>query len=313
MKIGKLNKVDIRELWKGEATDFTPWLANEDNIEQLSEIIGIELEVISEEKSVGPFRADILCKSTLDDTYVLIENQLEKTDHNHLGQLMTYAAGLEAVTVIWIAKKFTDEHRAALDWLNRITEEEIRFFGIEVEAYQIEDSKPAPMFQLVSKPNDWTKAIHSTRNQNDLTETQTINLEFWSALKNYLESSNSSLRSQKPAAQNWTNYAVGKSDYHISAVHSVRNNFIRVEFWITGNESKKRFDILRSKYEIDSYEKISQQLTWDRLEGKKASCAFLKKNNTDVTDRNDWPNQFQWIMENVKLMDDFFRPKLKSI
>ena len=139
MKIGKLKKVELRKLWKGEATDFTPWLAKEENIAALSEEIGIELEVISEEQSVGPFRADILCKSTIDDTYVLVENQLEKTDHNHLGQLMTYAAGLEAVTIVWIAKKFTEEHRAALDWLNRITDEEIRFFGIEVEAFQIGD------------------------------------------------------------------------------------------------------------------------------------------------------------------------------
>ena len=120
MSLGRLEKIDLRTYWKKEATDFTPWLAKEENIQLLSETIGIELEVKSQEQSVGPFSADILCKDTMNDHYVLIENQLEKTDHTHLGQLMTYAAGLDAVTIIWIAQKFTEEHRAALDWLNRI-------------------------------------------------------------------------------------------------------------------------------------------------------------------------------------------------
>lgn len=313
MKIGKLNKVDIRELWKGEATDFTPWLAKEDNIQQLSEIIGIELEVISEEKSVGPFRADILCKSTLDDTYVLIENQLEKTDHIHLGQLMTYAAGLDAVTIVWVAKKFTDEHRAALDWLNRITEEDIKFFGIEIEAYQIGDSLPAPLFQMVSKPNDWTKAIHSTRNVGELTDTKSLNLEYWTAMKDFFESKESKLNCQKPAPQHWTNFAIGKSDFHLSAVHSVRDNFIRVELWIKGNDSQEKFDQLREQYETDSKIKIDNKLAWDSLEGKKACGIFLKKNNTDVNDRNDWPNQFQWLVTNLEKLDSYFRPKIKIL
>ena len=113
-RIGRLKKVDIRELWKGEATDFTPWLAQEENICQLGEEIGIELEVLEQKRIVGPFRADILCKSTIDGHYILIENHLERTDHNHLGQIMTYAAGLDAVTVIWIAKHY-QENRLCKD------------------------------------------------------------------------------------------------------------------------------------------------------------------------------------------------------
>ncbi|GAI13697.1 unnamed protein product, partial [marine sediment metagenome] len=121
-----------------------------DNIEILSETIGIELEVQSQEENVGPFRADILCLDTANNHFVLIENQLEKTDHTHLGQLMTYAAGLDAVTIIWIAQKFTEEHRAALDWLNGITDDTINFFGVVIELYRIGDSVPAPKFNLVS-------------------------------------------------------------------------------------------------------------------------------------------------------------------
>jgi hypothetical protein len=125
----------------------------------LGEALGIDLELEAQEKNVGPFRADILCKDVDTDAWVLIENQLERTDHTHLGQLLTYSAGLQAAVVVWIAAKFTGEHRAALDHLNEITDERYRFFGVEVELWQIGDSPPAPRFNLVSKPNDWSRAI----------------------------------------------------------------------------------------------------------------------------------------------------------
>src|SRR6476646_1010509 len=119
--LGRLARVELRQAWISEPGDFTPWLAQPENIVLLSEAIGIELEVESQERSVGPFRADILCRDTTDRHFVLIENQLERTDHTHLGQLLTYAAGLDAVSIVWIAARFTEEHRAALDWLNRAT------------------------------------------------------------------------------------------------------------------------------------------------------------------------------------------------
>ena len=155
-KLSKIEKVDLREVWETEDKHFTPWLAEDENISQLGEAIGIDLEVESQEKNVGPFRADILARDTSANHYVLIENQLEVTDHKHLGQIMTYAAGLDAFTIIWIAKQFTEEHRAAIDWLNRITDDKINFFGIEIEVLQIGNSEKAPQFKVIAKPNDWT-------------------------------------------------------------------------------------------------------------------------------------------------------------
>ena len=157
--LGRLAPVDLREVWESEALDFTPWLAQPENMTLLGKAIGIELEVETQEKSVGPFRADILCKDTTTGDWVLIENQLERTDHTHLGQLLTYAAGLEAVTVVWVAGRFTDEHRAALDWLNAITAPTYAFFALEVELWRIDDSPVAPKFNVVSKPNDWSKTL----------------------------------------------------------------------------------------------------------------------------------------------------------
>jgi hypothetical protein len=146
-----MQRVDLREVWSNEGTDFTPWLARDENIELLGEALGLTLEVEAQEKGVGPFRADILCKDADTNSWVLIENQLGRTDHVHLGQLLTYAAGLNAVTVVWIADTFTEEHRAALDWLNNITGEEFRFFGLEVELWRIGESPIAPKFNVVSK------------------------------------------------------------------------------------------------------------------------------------------------------------------
>jgi len=207
MKLGKLEKVELRELWKGEATDFTPWLSEAENIELLSDCIGIELEVICQEKNVGPFRADILCKDTLTSHYVLIENQLEKTDHSHLGQIITYAAGLDAVCIVWISKEFTEEHRAAIDWLNKISDDGIDFFGVVIQAFKIGDSKPAPMFDIVAKPNDWSKSIRTGLESKELTDTDNLKIEYWTGLKNFLENSGSMLKTQKPSHNHWYSFA----------------------------------------------------------------------------------------------------------
>ena len=143
--LGKLEVVDVRTVWSSESSDFTPWLAEPANIALLAEIVGLDLEVQSVEKPVGIFRADILCKELGSGTLVLIENQLERSDHGHLGQLLTYASGLDAATIIWITPKFCEDHRAAVDWLNRITDERINFFAVQVEIWSISGSLPAPM------------------------------------------------------------------------------------------------------------------------------------------------------------------------
>ncbi len=140
-QLGKLERIsDLRRIWESEATHFTPWLAREDNLALLADTIGLDLELEAQEKSVGSFRADILCRETANNSWVLIENQLDKTDHNHLGQLLTYAAGLNAATIVWIAKRFTDEHQANLEWLNGVTGDEINLFGLEIELWR-EDKK----------------------------------------------------------------------------------------------------------------------------------------------------------------------------
>src|SRR3989339_1840861 len=187
--LGRLEQVDLRNIWSSESEQFTPWLAQEENLKLLGNAIGIELELEAQEKNVGPFRADILCKDTATDHWVLIENQLEKTDHIHLGQLLTYASGLKAVSIVWLARKFTEEHRAALDWLNEITDDQFNFFGLEVELWRIGDSPIAPKFNIVSKPNDWSKTVAVGAREvktTGLSDKKILQRDFWVAFTDYV-------------------------------------------------------------------------------------------------------------------------------
>lgn len=314
MQLGRLEKLDLRKYWKKESTDFTPWLALDENISLLSQTIGIDLEVYGQEESVGPFSADILCKDTINDHYVLIENQLERTDHTHLGQLMTYAAGLDAVTIIWIAQKFTEEHRAALDWLNRITDDTFTFFGIEIELYRIGNSCPAPMFNIVSKPNDWTKKVKKTATAQPVTGTKLLQQDYWHALKTFIEDSKSSLRMQNPLPQHWTNIAIGRSNFHLSASVNSRENSISIWLNITGEkeQAKINYDKLYSLAYNESLTNVSDELIWDRLNERKMSCIMLKY-DADFTQKQNWNIQFLWFKDYLEKFTLFFKPIIAKL
>jgi hypothetical protein len=312
MKLGRLEKLDLRTYWKKEATDFTPWLAKEENIQLLGETIGIELEVQSQEESVGPFSADILCKDTLNDHFVLIENQLEKTDHTHLGQLMTYAAGLDAVTIIWIAQKFTEEHRAALDWLNKITDDSFTFFGIEIELYKIGESLPAPMFNIVSKPNDWTKQVKRSTSTQPTTETKLLQEKYWRGLKDFMESERSFVKMQNPLPQHWTNIAIGRSNFNLSASVNSRDNTINIWLNIGGEQAKENYDKLYETAFNNSMTEVSEDLVWNKMDGYKMSAITLKAEG-NFANMNEWSSQFQWFKENLERFTKYFKPKIAKL
>lgn len=312
MKLGTIKKMDLRDVWSSESSDFTPWLAKDENIALLGEAIGLELEVESQEKNVGPFRADILARDLTSNHYVLIENQLEQTNHNHLGQIMTYAAGLDAFSIIWIAKSFTEEHRAALDWLNRITEENINFFGIEIEVIQIGDSLPAPQFKVVAKPNDWSKSVRSSASTGELTDTKLKQQQYWTEFKEYVEKNGSPFKVQKPSPQHWTNIALGRSNFYLSLTVNSQSHIICINLEIGGARAKEHFDKLRDLYEEDSKEHISADIEWLRLDDRK-SCMVKLSKSFNFTDESSRDEQYAWFVEYVKKYISYFRPKVKSI
>lgn len=312
MKLGKIKKIDLRDIWASESSDFTPWLAKEENIALLGDAIGIDLEVESQEKNVGPFRADILARDVATNHYVLIENQLELTDHNHLGQIMTYAAGLDAFSIIWIAKSFTEEHRAALDWLNRITDENINFFGIIIEAIQIGDSIPAAQFNVVAKPNGWSKSVRYSAKNEELTETKVKQLEYWKEFKDYVASQGQPFKVQKPLPQHWAIVAMGKSGFYLSlTVNSVKGE-ININLEINSDNAKQDFDKLRADYEQDSFSAISNELEWQRMDNKKVSMVKLTS-SYDFMDKSSRNQQYAWFVEYVEKFVDFFKPKIKAL
>lgn len=157
MEIGKLKEVELRNLWKHEQYDFSEWLSQNENIELLNDILGLTLTDISKEVYVGSYRCDLVAVDESSGIKVIIENQLESSNHEHLGKIITYASGLDAQVVVWIVKNAKEEHRSAIEWLNNNTNSDINFFLIELHAYKIGDSLPAPYFEIIEKPNDFIK------------------------------------------------------------------------------------------------------------------------------------------------------------
>jgi hypothetical protein len=312
--LGRLEKIDLREIWRTEALDFTPWLAREENIAILSETLGLDLEVEAQERNVGPFRADILCKDLDDNSWVLIENQLERTDHGHLGQLLTYASGLTAVTIVWVAAQFTEEHRAALDWLNEITDEKFQFFGLEVELWRIGDSPAAPKFNVVSKPNHWSKSVSkaSKRIESEaLTDLKQLQLGYWEALNKRLEG-HPYLRLRKPLPQHWHNFSLGRSGFMLGALINSRERYVAVELYIDGEEAKCFFHLLREeRAEIEN--EIGAALEWRELPAKRACRIILFRQNADFTDQADWSNQQLWLQQNVERFHQAFAKRVRSL
>lgn len=314
MKLGRLARIDPREVWLSEPQHFTPWLAREENIELLSETLGLELEVEAQEKQVGPFRADILCKDVGSDAWVLIENQLEKTDHRHLGQLLTYAAGLQAVTIVWIAAAFNEEHRATLDWLNKITDEKFRFFGLEVELWRIGESEPAPKFNIVSKPNAWSKqAGQAARQLEDEapTETKQIQLEFWQAFYEAM-ASHKSLTAQKPRPQHWTNLAIGRSGIRLGCLINSRDAKLGVELYM-GRETAKAFyqQLYAQKDDIEA--ELGYQLDWRELPDKQACRIVLMRENSSLQSRAKWTDYIAWLISTLEDFNRVFRNRVRTL
>ncbi len=307
-ELERLERVDLRTIWEHEAQDFTPWLATEENLSVLADTLHMELELVVQETNVGLFRADILCRNAGGGSWVLVENQLERTDHSHLGQLLTYAAGLDAVTICWIAENFTEEHRAALDWLNEITDDRLQFFGLEIELWRIGNSLPAPKFNVVSKPNDWSRSGRPV--SENITRTKRLQREFWSALKKRLEEERSSVRSIKPQLQSWMTFSIGRSEFSLVAALQSRENWISVYLSMTGPNAKAHFRLLeRQREEIE--EELGD-LEWRALPGKEQHIR-LRRKNADPMQQEDWPNQLDWMVSALERFDKTFRSRLKSL
>lgn len=300
--IGTLKEItDLRSIWPHEALNFTPWVA--ENVDLLADAVGLDITVDETESSVGDFNVDIYASETGTDRKIIIENQLEDTDHDHLGKLITYASGKGADVVIWVVKHAREEHKAAVEWLNNHTDDKIGFFLCEIKLFQIGDSQIAPAFTVVERPNDWTKEIRKTASANS---TQQQRLEYWQAFNDYAFSDANFSRifnKRKPTTDHWMDFSIGSSACHIAVSQIQKRKAVDVELYI--NDDKELFkSLFAHKDEIEK--NMEMELEWKELPERKASRILIEK-TVDLDDRATWPEQFDYIMDTCIKMKRAFK------
>ena len=306
-ELGETSYLSLDTVFDGEATEFTPWLSS--NLDRLARELGFELEPEDTEVSVGSFKADVKAKTT-DGRTVVIENQFNNTDHSHLGQLLTYAAGLRADIVIWIAERVRDEHRAAVDWLNeKATDAD--FFAVEARAVRIDDSRPALLWDIVASPNTWSRLTRKTRSEGSLTELEKIRIEYWAQLNERIDTSGERLTQFKPDKSSWQGGSIGASACGLNTAMNARDGSIRVEVYFNGEQGVERFEAMRERKEqIEGA--LGYSLGWDYKEGRQG-CRIEIAKSCDPTDKNDWGAQHDWIIRKRIEMENVFRPLIKEI
>lgn len=302
MELGILKTVTPRQKWNNEARDFTPWLAN--NISELNKALGLELEVENTEVSVGPYSADILAKDTGTDNYVVIENQLEKTNHDHLGKAITYASVLDASMIIWIATEFTEEHKKSLDWLNDHTNDEISFYGVQLELWQIDESKAALRFNVISKPNQAVRQAARSKANEDLSDKRKFQFDFWSKFKEKLAKTKKIPSLQTPRPQYWFDVTLGKSYIHISNTCNTDDNTVGVRIYIGNKIADTMLPFLESKKdEIES--SIGQKLIWNPNPDNRDKVIILQ-HTTDFEDGRKLDESLNWLVDyTIKFRETF--------
>lgn len=306
VNLGRLQKVELRDAWPHEATNFTPWLAEPENLELLGETLGLELAVEAVEAPVDSFSADILAKDIATDRWVLIENQLEQTDHTHLGQILTYAAGLDAETIVWIAKDFRDPHRAAIDYLNRISSSEFNFFGVQVELFRIGDSAFAPSFNIVAKPNGWSKELSAKANDHGaLSGLHEEWRRYWTGFLKVAAEKGLKVARKTPPSEGWCRIEQLKGGDPSAAIwaHWSKTK-LRVLVWLQGEHRLEQFDALfDDKAGIEK--SAGDLLVWDRMESKKSSFIALE---VATAQYGDDAQQYEWFAEHARRLSNAIRP-----
>lgn len=304
----KLEEIkDLRTVWTHEATDFTPWLSEDDNIALLSDAIGIDITVDETESTVGDFNVDISASETGTDRKIIIENQLEDTNHDHLGKLITYASGKGADIVIWIVKHAREEHRAAIEWLNNHTDDKIGFFLCEIKLYRIGNSDPAVKFEVVEQPNDWTKKVKKV--DSTVNETMQKRHEYWVEFQNHaFQNTNfaKNFNRRKESFDHWLSFYIGKYGCHISVLQLRKSNEVAIELYI--DEDKELYHSLyQQKDAIESETKL--KFDWRELPDRKASRIIIKK-DVVFEDKLKWEEQFEWMADTMLKMKKAFKKYL---
>lgn len=339
-KVGTLSSLDVREVWSKEATDFTPWLA--DNADLLGEALGMALVHRETEAGVGRYSADLVFDEESTQRVVVVENMFEPTDHDHLGKLITYAAGLETAYAVLVAPEFREEHRSALNWLNSISDEDHGFFGVVIEAWRIGESLPAPRLRVEVKPDDWSRAVKAVTVESN---TQGLYRRFWADFLPALHERYPAWGSgRKPSGSSSLSFPSGRSGLRYAASFCRVNGEyrLRTEVYIampaktvssdTGAKTTKGlvrnilqkwrrdagraeglFDLLlRQKARIEKA--VGGSLDWDSLDDKRGSrISFYFPETMRIDEEERWPEAREWLLDALGRMRDAFTPELDAL
>lgn len=304
MNIGKLKEVDIRNLWKHEQYDFSEWLSQSENIKLLDDILGLTLTDITKEAYVGSYRCDIFAKDESSGIKVIIENQLEASNHDHLGKIITYASGLDAEVIVWIVKQAKEEHRSAIEWLNNNTNSNINFFLIELHAYTIENSIPAPIFEVIEKPNEFIKNSKINGEQDNLNKSQSERLEFWNRFNEILIDRGKPFNVRKATTDHWYDVALGTSEAHVSINLVNKESVVCIDLYI--NDNKELFDSLYLKKDIIEND-LGFKLIWDRLDNGKASRIKYNIKGLNYDNHSNYDELMNKVIDTAVKMRDTFK------
>lgn len=314
--LGRLEPVPLRQVWPLEARDFTPWLADAENLALLADTLELgELELQGTELKVGNFNLDILARD-VEGHVVVIENQFGPTDHTHLGQILTYLAGQEGqATIVWIAEKFREEHRAAIDWLNASTIDGFAFFAVEVEALRIGDSQPAPWFNIVAKPNIFTRGVERatrTASAGQLDDRAKAYVAYWSGFSAFLLDRPGAYKLRTAPRDYWASFGIGRSGFILVLTATFRDRKMGVEIYITHRAAKRAFDLLnieRTSIEAE----FGEPLDWQRMNDKKTCRIALYRTDLDPRQENQRPTQYEWFFDRMQRFTQVFADRIRAL
>lgn len=310
--LGRLELLPARSVWANEASNFTPWLAVPENIASLGEALGLELEVENIEVQVGPFSADILARDTGSSEYVVIENQLERMNHDHLGKALTYGAVLDASAVVWIATNFTDEHKRAIDWLNDKGGGDVAFYAVQLEVWRIGASKPAVRFNVVSRPAQAITALQAKKAAAGISPTRQLQLEWWTFFRERLAARRVVPSVQTPRPQYWFDVALGRSGFHLSCIADTYANRVGVRLYLAGRSGgASALELLRAEKATIERE-IGHPVEWNP-NAANADKTIVSARPADLSDRSAWPEYAEWLVDEVELFRNVFRDRILTM
>lgn len=309
---GSLKKVPLRNVWSHEALDFTPWLAA--NIDSLGQALGLELELIKEEACVGDFSLDLLAKDLSTSKVAIIENQLTQTNHDHLGKLLTYAAGFDASFVIWVAEYIREEHRQALEWLNNRTDTETQFFAVVVEVLKIDDSKPAYNFKPIVFPNEWHKSRTKRSASNQASPKGEKYRNYFQSLIDELREKYHFTSARAGQPQNWYAFSSGISGSSFGA-NFCQGSKVRTELYIDRGDADQNMQLLQylEKNKTTIENEFGCALSWESIEGKRATrVAIYKDGSIEKSSAAELELITQWHIKNLLKFKSVFTKHLKT-